>query len=94
VYLYCDTAKRQARVDELLTTEDGKVISTIYAEDRPIPYAMWRRGYNVFAVYCCVNVNYNREQDVYIPGEYKEHVEYLDDKKKPLSKNIIIWMSQ
>lgn len=49
-------------------------------------------GYDVRQEYCCINGNMSTYA-VYQPVPYYEHLEYLDDKKQPLSKNIIVWQS-
>lgn len=54
---------------------------------------LWKRGYIVSKVYCCINV-YSGEYAIYQPGEYKEFSEYLGPDRKPLPKNILIWLSK
>ena len=53
----------------------------------------WQFGYSVREKRCCVDGN-TSNYSVYYPVPYYTHKEYLDDKKKPLSKNIVVWQSK
>lgn len=53
----------------------------------------WKKGYSVYEVRCCTDGN-TSEFAIYQPVNYKIFKEYLDEKRKPVSKNIIIWMAK
>ncbi len=55
--------------------------------------AYWINGYEVREKQCCVEGNHS-DLAYSMPVDYYTHKKYLDDKKKPLSKNIIVWMSK
>ena len=57
------------------------------------PPVYWQFGYSVREKHCCVNGN-TSNYSIYQPVPYYTHIEYLDDKKKPLSKNIVVWQSK
>ena len=52
----------------------------------------WTYGYSVRLKECCVN-GYSGNFAIYQPVPYYTHLEYLDDKKKPLKSTLIIWQS-
>lgn len=57
------------------------------------PPVYWQFGYSVREEHCCINGN-TSNNSIYQPVPYYTHIEYLDDKKQPLSKNIVVWQSK
>ncbi len=53
----------------------------------------WWKGYNVRQKFCCINGNTGMTL-VYQPIPYYEHRYYLDEKKKRLSPNIVVFQAQ
>lgn len=84
VMLVCDTGF-QVRFNY---GRDTSTIDTVYLQ-----YVYWQPGYEVREVRCCININ-NSELAIYTQGAYYIHIEYLDEKRKPLSKSIIVWQSR
>ena len=49
-------------------------------------------GYEVRYKYCCINGN-TSDFSYYQPIPYYEHYTYLDSKKVPFKKSIVVWVS-
>lgn len=52
----------------------------------------WVIGYSVREKYCCINGNMSNFAS-YQPVPYYTHLYYLGEDKKPLSKNMYVWIS-
>jgi hypothetical protein len=67
---------------------DYAIDTTKYINASPIVIT----AYSVRRKQCCVN-GYSGNFAVYQPAPYYTHLEYLDDKKLPLLKSLIVWQA-
>lgn len=93
VMLVCDTGLKKSSGAFSVSYYNNGDIETIYKVEDRIGFIWWQFGYSVREKYCCINGN-TSNLAYYKAVPYFEHLYYLDDKKQPLSKNIIVWMAK